>query len=70
MRTNSKEVRAQIKQHILDCVDRDGDLFDTLDDAKEYVKAEFNRVANYEYNLKRIPNDRERFSDYFINSIP
>ena len=67
MRTNSKEVRAQIKQHILDCVtDYDDDDFEMLEAAREYVKFEFNRVANYEYNLKRIPNDRERFSDYLM----
>lgn len=68
--TNSKEVAQQIEAHILQSVyNLDGDNFPTIKDAAKHIKAEFNRVANYPYNLQRIPNEQQRFSD-FMNGLP
>ena len=70
MRTNSKQVREAIKLHILESVtDANGNYFETLNDACVRLYSEFLRVANHPYNLKRIPNDQERFSDY-LNGLP
>ncbi len=67
MRTNSKEVRKRIRQHILDCVyNYDENKFKTFDEAKAHLGFEFNRVANYENNIQRIPNNQDRFSDYLL----
>ena len=70
MKTNSKQVTEAIKKHILDSVyDFEGQPFENFEDCKKHVKNEFERVANYPYNLKRIPNTQERFSDY-LNGAP
>jgi len=69
MKTNSKEVTQQIGKHILDCVIRDGEEFTSLKDCANYVYSEFNRVSNHPYNLKKIPNDQQRFSNY-LSGIP
>jgi len=65
MKTNSKQVRSAIKQHILECVtDGESNTYPTLKEACNRLKSEFERVANYPINLKNIPNDQMRFSDY------
>lgn len=64
LRTNSAPVREKIRQHILECVREDGIPWDTLEDACSYAMSEFDRVANFPHNLKRFPNDQERFSDF------
>lgn len=69
MRTNSKEVRNAIKKHILECVcDYSENNFATLKEACDHLYNEFDRVANYAYNKKRIPNDQKRFEDYLQGS--
>lgn len=69
--TNSKEVKTAIRQHILECVyDYNTEQnFETFEQAKEYLYSEFKRVANYSYNLKRFPNEQERFSDFMGSAI-
>lgn len=62
MRTNSKIVREQIRQHILDCVT--DNEYNDFKQAADRVKAEFEMVANYPYNMQRFPNNQDRFSDY------
>ena len=70
MKTNSKEVKEQIKQHIVDRVyDYEENTFPTFEGAKDHLLSEFNRVANHKYNLQRFPNNQERFSDY-LNGLP
>ena len=70
MRTNSKEVRNAIKKHILECVyDYSENTFPTLEDACNHLYNEFNRVANNEYDKKRIPSEQKRFEDY-LQGIP
>ena len=70
MRTNSKEVRNAIKNHILECVyDYSENNFATLKEACNHLYNEFDRVANHEYNKKRIPNEQKRFEDY-LQGIP
>lgn len=65
MRTNSKQVRDQIKKLILECVtDENGNEYTNLKDACNRLYNDFERVANYPSNMKRIPNHQERFHDY------
>lgn len=68
--TNSKEVKEAIKRHILECVyNYNEENFNTLEEAKKYLNAEFERVAGHPYNLRRFPNNQDRFSDY-LAGIP
>jgi hypothetical protein len=70
MKTNSKQVRERIRTHILECVTGpEGESYDTLEQAKKRLQEEFNRVANYPHNVKRIPNNQDRFSDY-LSGLP
>ena len=70
MKTNSKEVRKAIQNHILECVyDYSENKFSTLKEACNHLYNEFNRVANNEYNKKIIPNEQKRFEDY-LRSVP
>lgn len=64
--TNSKEVKEAIKKHILECVYNyeTEETFKTVEESKKYLYEEFKRVANYPYNLQRLPNEQERFSDF------
>jgi hypothetical protein len=70
MKSNSKQVRELIKQHILDCVYNDAEqTYNTIEEACKRLHNEFNRVANYPNNLQRFPNNQDRFSDY-LKGIP
>lgn len=69
VRTNSKVVREAVRQHILDSVDDDGEEFDNVDEATNYMNERFKSEFDYENNKRRIPNDQERFSDY-LNGLP
>ena len=70
MKTNSKEVKNAIRAHILESVtDDNGETFPTLENAILRLKCEFNRVANYPSNLRRIPNNQERFH-YYLMGLP
>lgn len=70
MKTNSKQVRELVRQHILDCVyDENENTYDNIGDACKRLSDEFERVAGYEHNLKRIPNNQDRFSDY-LQGLP
>ena len=70
MKTNSKEVRNAIKNHILECVyNYSENTFPTLKEACNHLYNEFNRVANHAYNQKRIPNEQKRFEDY-LQGVP
>ena len=65
MKTNNKTVRNAVKKHILDSVlNYSEKQFTDFIDLQNYVKSEFGRVANYPYNLKKFPNNQDRFSDY------
>jgi hypothetical protein len=67
IRTNSKQVREVIRQHILDCVtDGNGDTYATFKEARQRLADEFERVANYPHNLRRFPNAQDRFHDYLM----
>jgi hypothetical protein len=67
IRTNSKQVREVIRQHILECVtDGNGDTYAAFEDARQRLVDEFDRVANYPHNLRRIPNAQNRFRDYLM----
>lgn len=67
MKTNSKIVRLAIRQHIHETVtDSNGDTLPTYQEAARVMWEEFERVANHPYNLRRLPNTQERFSDYLM----
>lgn len=67
MKTNCKAVREAIRAHILDSVtDRNGDTFPDFPAARAHLRAEFDRVAGYPDNLRRIPNHQDRFEDYLM----
>ena len=67
LRTNSKAVREMIRAHILNCVtDENGNSLPSFEQARDILRAEFDRVANYPANLKRIPNNQDRFHDYLM----
>ena len=69
-RTNSTHVRAQIRAHILDRVnDNEGEPFPTIQEAAAHVRAEFERAAGYPANLRRFPNQQDRFLDY-LGGLP
>ena len=70
MKTNSKEVRNAIKNHILECVyDYSENNFATLKEACTHLYSEFNRFANFANNKKRFPNEQKRFEDY-LQGVP
>jgi hypothetical protein len=64
MRTNNKQVREAIRKHITECVYINDEPATKFEDAKKEVKILFEHVANHPYNLKKIPNNQERFSDF------
>ena len=65
MRTNSKEVRNAIKNHILECVyDYSENNFATLKEACNHLYDEFDRVANHAYNKKIITLQTFKFLYY------
>jgi hypothetical protein len=67
MRSNSKQVRNAINLHILENVtDYNGNTFATIQEAANHLNSEFNRVANYPYNVAKFPNNQDRFSDYLF----
>lgn len=67
IRTNSKQFREAIRQHILECVtDDNGDTYATFKEARQRLADEFDRVANYPHNLRRFPNVQDRFQDYLM----
>jgi len=65
LKTNSKEVKTVIQQHILNCVyDCSENKFPSLKLACTHLNNEFIRVAGHEYNLRKFPNHVGRFIDY------
>lgn len=67
MKTNCKAVRELVRAHILESVtDGNGDTYATFPEAIARLRDEFERVANYPHNLRRLPNNQERFQDYLM----
>lgn len=65
MKTNNKQVKQAIQNHILERVYNDNEKeFTTIQDACNHLFNDFNRVAGNAYNIKKIPNHVERFTDY------
>lgn len=64
---NTEELRNAMRAHILESVtDYNGDVFPTEEEAINHLKNEFERVANYPYNLQKFPNNQDRFNDYLM----
>ena len=69
-KTNSKHVKNLVKQYILETVYNDNEnVFSSFKDAANHLNNDFKRVANHPYNLKRLPNNVDRFLDY-IQGLP
>jgi hypothetical protein len=67
MKTNSKAVREKIRAHILEAVyDGNGDPFPSYEQARDHLRAEFERVADYPRNRQLFPNHADRFHDYLM----
>ena len=70
MKTNSKEVKKAVQTHIIESVyDFNENEFTTLKDACTHLNNEFIRVAGHDNNLKKFPNNVDRFVDY-LQGIP
>jgi hypothetical protein len=70
VKSNSKEVREKVRQHILESVyDYDENEFNNFNDASQHLTDEFTRVADFPNNLRRFPNNQKRFQDY-LQGIP
>ena len=70
MRTNAKEVKNRIKNHILECVlDSKEEQFKTVNEAIEHLTNDFKRVSDHPNNIRRIPNNCDRFINY-LQGIP
>ena len=69
-KTNSKHVKNLVKNYILETVyDDNENPFLYFKDAANHINNDFKRVANHPYNLKRLPNDTDRFLDY-LQGLP
>lgn len=67
VRTNSNSVRAAVRAHILENVtDHEGEVFASFESSRDHLKAEFERVADYPNNLRKFPNNQDRFHDYLM----
>jgi len=69
LRTNTNEYRTNVYKYIDSIID-----FEHLPTANRAQKmhsllAEFERVANYKYNLIKLPNTQERLADY-LQGLP
>lgn len=63
-RTNSKAFKAKIREYLVDSISEE-QCADTSPEARmRWLSSEFDRVANYPFNLKKIPNEYERMADY------
>jgi len=57
---------SKVYSYIMDCIEDPDTELETPKDKIDYVFIEFNRVANYPYNLQRIPNNQARLADYLM----
>ena len=69
LKTNSKEYLRNIEAYIFDCINCEDKNLGSIQLKIEYVLNEFNRVANYPYNLKMFPNKIDRMADY-LQGLP
>ena len=69
-KTNSKHVKNLVKKYILETVYNDNEnTFKSFKNAANHLNNDFKRVANHHYNLKRFPNNVDRFLDY-LQGLP
>ena len=69
-RTNSKLVKEAVKTYIFETVyDDNENTYKSFPEAAKRLHDEFKRVANHPYNLKRLPNNTDRFLDY-LQGLP
>lgn len=69
MKSNSKQAKESIQKYIVETVYDDSENnFTTFEEAAKFLLSEFKRVANYDYNLIRFPNNQERFQNYLMGA--
>ena len=69
-KTNSKVVKELVKKYIKQNVYNENEnTFKSFENAAKCLNNDFKRVANYPYNLNRLPNNVERFKDY-LQGLP
>jgi len=64
MNTNTKFYKANLDKYIDECIEIEDTPDATLNDKVKYFMSEFDRVANYDNNIRRIPNTIDRIDDY------
>ena len=70
MRSTNKEVISKIHQYILETVyTSEEEQFKTFEDAAKYLLKEFERVSGHQFNLRKFPNNQDRFLDY-LQGVP
>ena len=70
LKTNSKEVKAKVRQYILETVyNENEEVFLTFEEAAAELNKEFKRVSDFPNNLKRYPSNVDRFLDY-LQGLP
>lgn len=68
-RTNTNDFLNLIKTDLLNWIDFEDLPSETEKDKLNSLYEEFKRVANHPYNLKRFPNETNRFADY-LSGLP
>jgi len=66
IRTNNKEFRTQVRNHVIDCLDTE--YFDTIPEQLQNVMDDFNNY-NCAYERKRFPNKYDNFKNW-LNGLP
>ena len=71
LRTNTKQYRNNVYKFLLNAIEFEelGDVELSDREKIDYFFSEFESQANYEYNLKRLPNNQERLADW-IGGLP
>jgi hypothetical protein len=65
MKSNTKEVRNEIRKYIIECMDLSG--HDMPNTAKNIFEV-YNQEFNSKYEQKRTPNNQDRFCDWLKGS--
>lgn len=67
LKTNTKKYLSNVRIYIIESIPEEWGNTDA-EKLKE-LKSEFERVANYPYNIQRLPNTQERLADY-LQGLP
>lgn len=69
-RTNTNEFISKVYNYLLDAIEAQDENTDKSPlELVEWLADEFDRVANYPFNLQRLPNIQDRMADY-LRGLP